>query len=43
LGALLSNPISTLPFERMYKVLPNQTSFINLVNSGIFSKIVQFC
>jgi len=42
-GALPSILISTFPFHRIYKVLPNWISFINLVNGDIFSKIVQFC
>jgi len=42
-GELLSIPISTFAFQHMYKVLSNWTSFINLVNDGISSKIVQFC
>jgi len=41
-GGLMSILISTFPFQHIYKVLPSRTSFINLVNSGIFSKIVQF-
>jgi len=27
----------------LYRVSPNQRSFINLVNNGIFTKIMQFC
>jgi len=34
-GAILSIPISTFTFQCMYKVLPNWTSFINLINNGI--------
>jgi len=41
LGALLTNPISKFWFQHMHKVLSNWTSFINLINDGIFSKIVQ--
>jgi len=39
-GSLLSILILTFWFQHMYNVLPIQTSFINLVNDGIFSKIV---
>jgi len=41
-GSLLSILISTFWFQHMYKVVPNQTSFINLVNSGIFSRLCDF-
>jgi len=40
--SLLSILIPTFWFQHMYKVLPNLTSFINLVNSDIFSKVVRF-